>query len=650
MPAAARRDRSRPRRRDRHRHRLHLLHDAARQPRTGPRSAYSTTSAAAARVGKALEAPRGAAGGGPDQRCRASSGASRGCDATAARSRRSGSSPRRCRSSLRRPRSSTRAERLIEAADWVVWQLTGSRRATAAPRATRRCGRSATAFRPTRYFAALDPRFEHVIDEKMSRQIVPIGARAGDLTARPAAWTGLRPGTAVAVANVDAHVSVPAATVTEPGTMVVDHGHEQLSHPPGRRAGNWSRGCAASSRTESFPASSASRPGSPAVGDIFAWFTENAVPPEYHEIADGAAEPTCTRSSRRRRRSCCPERAGSWHSTGGTATGRCSSTPISGASSSALTLATRAPELYRALIEATAFGTRVIIEAFESAGVPVTGIVACGGLPERNKLLMQIYADVTGREFTVAASRQAPALGSAMFGAVAAGAALGGYDSIVDASRHMAHLGDETYRPIAAAPRGVRGALPRVCPAPRPVRTRRRRCDEESQEHPAAGVRGRTAHVVRVDPATGTTTDRTGATRSTSVGTPRRSNAGSGGERRSVTSRHSTQRRSRSLSSSTNGCIVTRAARSRRPPATPSRTRGQAGRRGAVRRSFARRRGPSTARSRRVFNHDVLSEAGEKGLEIALVPPAHLPRHGIVRVFGHGHTILPRHRRASRTQ
>ena len=92
----------------------------------------------------------------------------------------------------------------------------------------------------------------------------------------------------------------------------------------------------------------------------------------------------------------------------------------------------------------------MIVDAFESAGVPVTGIVACGGLPDRNKLLMQIYADVTGREFAVAASTQAPALGAAMFGAVAAGAAAGGHDSIVDAAQQMAHLGRERYRPVAA--------------------------------------------------------------------------------------------------------------------------------------------------------------------------------------------------------
>jgi L-ribulokinase len=91
----------------------------------------------------------------------------------------------------------------------------------------------------------------------------------------------------------------------------------------------------------------------------------------------------------------------------------------------------------------------MIIDTFQHSGVPVDEIVACGGLPERNKLLMQIYADVTGREIRVSASEQTPALGSAMFGAVAAGRTAGGYDSIFEAARHMARLKEEIYRPIA---------------------------------------------------------------------------------------------------------------------------------------------------------------------------------------------------------
>ena len=115
-----------------------------------------------------------------------------------------------------------------------------------------------------------------------------------------------------------------------------------------------------------------------------------------------------------------------------------------------MTLATRAEEIYRALIEATAFGTRTIIEAFEGKGIPVNELVACGGLPEKNHLLMQIYADVTGREIKLADPLQTcSALGAAMHGAVAAGAAAGGYDSIVEAAQKMARVQKLTFKPHA---------------------------------------------------------------------------------------------------------------------------------------------------------------------------------------------------------
>jgi L-ribulokinase len=115
------------------------------------------------------------------------------------------------------------------------------------------------------------------------------------------------------------------------------------------------------------------------------------------------------------------------------------------------TLSTRRGEIYRALLEATVFGTRVIIEAMELAGIRIDEIVACGGLPFQNRLLMQLTADITGRPVRVAESRQTPALGSAMFAAVAAGPGLGGYESILEASAAMARLGDDEYLPTAAA-------------------------------------------------------------------------------------------------------------------------------------------------------------------------------------------------------
>jgi L-ribulokinase len=112
------------------------------------------------------------------------------------------------------------------------------------------------------------------------------------------------------------------------------------------------------------------------------------------------------------------------------------------------TLLTKPEDIYRALLEATAFGTRKIVEAFHGSGVAVEELYACGGLPQKNRLLMQIYADVTNREIKVADSKQTPALGAAMFGAVAAGKAKGGYGSIVEAAQRMARVREETFRPI----------------------------------------------------------------------------------------------------------------------------------------------------------------------------------------------------------
>jgi L-ribulokinase len=189
--------------------------------------------------------------------------------------------------------------------------------------------------------------------------------------------------------------------------------------------------------------------GQSGVGDIFAWFVDHAVPPEYHT----AARQRKVDLHKFLELEAAKLKVGEsglvaldwWNGNRSILVDVDLTGMLVGA-----TLATRAPEIYRALIEATAFGTRVIIEAFEKSGVAVNELVACGGLPEKNKLLMQIYADVTGREIKVSASQQASALGAAMFGAVAAGRAAGGYDSIYEAAPCMARLKKETYKPIAA--------------------------------------------------------------------------------------------------------------------------------------------------------------------------------------------------------
>jgi L-ribulokinase len=324
-----------------------------------------------------------------------------------------------------------RAERLIEAADWIVWQLTGVESRNTCTAGYKALWSKRDGFPSDDYFAALDPRFAHVVDEKMSRALAPLGGRAGGLSERAAAWTGLRPGTAVAVANVDAHVSAPAVTVTEPGTLVAIMGTSTCHILLGEREEHVEGMCGVV-EDGVVPGLHGFEAGQSAVGDIFAWFVRS-VGGEHAQLEREAAELR-------------PGQSGLlaldwWNGNRSVLVDADLRGLLVG-----MSLATRPAEIYRALIEATAFGTRMIVDSFERAGVPVGRIVACGGLPERNRLLMQIYADVTGLEIAVAASAQAPALGAAMFGAVAAGV----YDSIGEASGRMAHLGETTYEPNPA--------------------------------------------------------------------------------------------------------------------------------------------------------------------------------------------------------
>jgi L-ribulokinase len=340
------------------------------------------------------------------------------------------------------------ADRLIEAADWIVWQLTGNESRNACTAGYKALWAKRTGFPSGRFFAALDSRLADVVDEKLSRTILPPGTRAGGLTAEAARWTGLPAGTPVAVANVDAHVSVPAATVTESGRMVAVMGTSTCHLVLGDEE-RFVEGMCGVVEDGIIPSFYGYEAGQSAVGDIFAWFVEHHVPEDFWRTAQErgesihqvlAADAALLK----------PGESGLialdwWNGNRSVLVDVDLTGLLVGA-----TLATRPPAIYRALLEATAFGTRVIVEAFKDAGVAVDEIVACGGLPQKSPLLMQIYADVTGLPISLAASDQTSALGSAMFAAVAAGRRAGGYDSIVEAAARMAHLSDVVYRPEPA--------------------------------------------------------------------------------------------------------------------------------------------------------------------------------------------------------
>ncbi len=335
------------------------------------------------------------------------------------------------------------ADRLLEASDWVIWRLTGVETRCAGTAGYKAMVQDGD-YPPREYFAALHPEFADVVDQKMLRTFSPLGGRAGGLTEAFAASTGLRPGIAVAVANVDAHVTPPAVKATGTGVMVMIMG-TSTCHMVNGDGLQTVEGMCGVVDGGIIPGLYGYEAGQSGVGDIFAWFVNHAVPQEYRDAAKAAGMDLHAYLEHEASQQQPGEHgllALDWNN------GNRSTLVDANLSGLivGLTLATRAPDIYRALIEATAYGTRIIIEAFEERGVAIRELVAAGGLPEKNALLRQIYADVTGRPLRLSGSPQAPALGSAMHAAVAAGV----YPDIRAAAAVMGKLKDEIVQPIPA--------------------------------------------------------------------------------------------------------------------------------------------------------------------------------------------------------
>ena len=338
------------------------------------------------------------------------------------------------------------ADKFIEAADWITLQLTGIETRNACTAGYKAMWEKASGFPSNDFFKALNPKFENVVDEKMNRVIMPMGSKAGELTEKMAAKTGLKPGTSVAIANVDAHVAVPAAKVTKEGIMVAIMGTSTCHLILGNEA-KIVEGMCGYVEDGILPGFFGFEAGQSCVGDHFAWFVENCCPASYVEEAKDrnmSIHHLLTEKASKLK----PGQSGLialdwWNGNRSILVDVDLTGMFLG-----MNLNTKPEEMYRALIEATAYGANIIIDAFDFNGVAVNEIVACGGLPEKNEMLMQIYADVTNRDWKVAASSQTCALGSAMWGAVAAGKASGGYDNITEAAENMARIKDKVFKPI----------------------------------------------------------------------------------------------------------------------------------------------------------------------------------------------------------
>ncbi|MCD6322785.1 MAG: ribulokinase [Clostridiales bacterium] len=337
------------------------------------------------------------------------------------------------------------ADRFMESADWVVMWLTGNEMRNSCTAGYKATWHKQKGYPSKEFLKALSPELENLVEDKLSADIYPLGTKAGELTAQAAKITGLLEGTAVAVANVDAHVSMPAVGITRAGQMLMIMGTSTCHMVLGEEE-KIVPGMCGVVEDGIMPGYLGYEAGQSCVGDHFEWFVENCVPAEYQNEADNR-DVSVHKVLREKAIALKPGESGLlaldwWNGNRSVLVDVDLTGMMLG-----MTLHTKPEEIYRALIEATAYGTRMIIETFRNSGVAVDSLFAAGGIAEKDPLMMQIYADVTGMEIKIAKSDQSPALGSAMFGAVAAGADKGGYDTIFEAAAAIGGVKDKTYKP-----------------------------------------------------------------------------------------------------------------------------------------------------------------------------------------------------------
>lgn len=332
----------------------------------------------------------------------------------------------------------------LEGGDWLVWQLVGCDNEL--PRSTCQAGykamwNSVTGYPSAEFFAALHPKMGDVVQKRMPGHMVAPGQSAGELCPAMAKLLGLNAGTAVSAAVIDAHAGVPGAGVAEPSTLVMVMGTSSC-HMLNSRTEALVPGVAGVVEGGILPEYFGYETGQAAVGDAFDWFRRLVNAKDFAMLDDRAA----TLPPGAQGVLCMDWMNG------------CRTPLMDGTLAGAftgLTLNHRAEHMYRALLEASAFGVRWIVDVLRAGGVPVRRFVATGGLPHHNPLLVQIYADVLGQKVIVHPSKQGPALGAAILGVLAAGKQVSGFASASTAIHAMARAreGIPGREPIVVRPR-----------------------------------------------------------------------------------------------------------------------------------------------------------------------------------------------------
>lgn len=337
------------------------------------------------------------------------------------------------------------ANKFMEAADWLVFQLTGEEKRNICMAGLKAIWSKESGYPSKQFFKNLDPRLENLVEEKLANDIYPLDAKAGYINSKWTEITGLNRKTVVAVSRIDGHSAVPAVGITHPGNLLMIIG-TSTGHLVLNESEKMIPGISGVVNGGIVPGYIGYEAGQSCTGDLFEWFVKNCIPVEYG--MEACERKICIHKLLREKASAI--KAGEsglialdwWNGNRSILADADLTGLIVG-----YTLLTRAEEIYRALIEATAYGTRIIIETYEEYGIEISQIYAAGGIAEKDEFLLQIYADVINKEIILPDLKHACCLGSAMFAAVAAGKDAGGFDSISDAAKVMAKVDGRIFRP-----------------------------------------------------------------------------------------------------------------------------------------------------------------------------------------------------------
>ncbi len=333
------------------------------------------------------------------------------------------------------------ADRFIEAADWLSLMLTENETHSAVFAGYKALWNAETGYPSDEFMTALDERLHGVVGTKLSENVLGMDGIAGALSVRGASLTGLPVGIAVALPMIDAHAAMPALNITDDGDLMMIVG-TSTCHILNSKQGKNVEGICGYVKDGVIPGCYTYEAGQAAVGDSFDWFVKNCVPASY----ENEAKERGINIHKLLREKASALKVGE--------SGLIALDWFNGNRSIlvnanlkglilGLNLQTKPEEIYRALIEATAYGTRVIVEQYEQNGIEIKSICAAGGIAQKDEMMMQIYADVLGREIRIASSTQAGALGSAIYASVASRI----YPDVKTAAKQLAKPDLKVYKP-----------------------------------------------------------------------------------------------------------------------------------------------------------------------------------------------------------